>query len=52
MHRVPNPALDVGDDPSTIALVRGSVERLGGDNESDDEIAAEVLGFGLAALFV
>ena len=40
MHRVPNPALNVGDDASGVALVPGLVERLGGDAELDDEIAA------------
>ena len=47
-----NPALDVGDDASGIALVPGSVERLGGDAELDDEIVAQILRLGLAALFL
>ena len=35
-----------------IALVPGPVERLGGDAELDDEILAEILRLGLAALFL
>ena len=52
MDRMLNPALDVGDDPSGIALIPAPVERLGGDAELDDEIVAEVLRLGLAALFL
>jgi hypothetical protein len=46
-----NPALDVADDPSGIALIPSSVKRLGGDAELDDEFVAAVLGLSLAALF-
>ena len=52
MDRMLNPALDVADDPSGIALVPGPVERLGGDAELDDQIVAEVRRLGLAALFL
>ena len=52
MDRMLNPALDVADDPSGIALIPAAVERLGGDAELDDEIVAEVLWLGLAALFL
>ena len=51
MDRMLDPALDVADDPSGIALIPASVERLGGDAELDDEIVGKVLGFSLAALF-
>ena len=44
MDRMLNPALDVADDPSGIALIPAPVERLGGDAELDDEIVGEVLG--------
>ena len=37
-HRMLDPALDVGDGAPGVALVPGSVERLGGDAELDDEI--------------
>src|ERR1700722_9091676 len=50
-HRVLNPALDVGDDPPGIALIPSPIERLGSDAELDDEILAQTLRFGLAALF-
>ena len=52
IDRVLNPALDVGDDPPRVALVPGPVERLGGDAELDDEIVAQILRLGLAALFL
>ena len=52
MHRVLDPALDVGDDATGIALVPGPVQRLGGDAELDDQIVAEVLRLGLAPLFL
>ena len=35
-----------------IALVPGPVERLGGDAQLDDEVAAQILWLGLAALFL
>jgi hypothetical protein len=47
-----NPALDVGDDAPGVALVPSTVERLGGDAELDDEIVAQILRLGLAALFL
>ena len=37
---------------SGIALVPAPVERLGGDAELDDEVVAEILRLGLAALFL
>ena len=40
MHRVPDPALDVGHRPSGVAFVPASVQRLGSDAKLDDEIAA------------
>ena len=46
-----DPALDVGDGAPRIALIPSSVERLSGDAELDDEVIAEVLRLGLAALF-
>ena len=52
MHRVLNPALDVSDHAPSAPLVPGSVERLCGDAELDDEIVAQILWFGLAALFL
>src|ERR1700722_4340421 len=52
MDRVLDPALDVGDGSPGIALVPSPVQRLGGDTELDDEIVAQVLRFGLAALFL
>ena len=52
MDRMLNPALDVADDPSGIALIPATVERLGGDAELDDEIVGEVLRLSLAALFL
>ena len=52
MHRVLNPALDVGDDPSGVALVPSPVQRLGGDAELDDKVVAQILRLGLAALFL
>ena len=39
MHRVPNPALNVGDGASRVALVPSLVEPLGRDAQLDDEIA-------------
>ncbi len=47
-----NPALDVADDPSGIALIPAAVERLGGDAELDDEVIAEVLRLDLTTLFL
>jgi hypothetical protein len=47
-----NPALDVGNDAPGIALVPGPVERLSGDAELDDEIVAQILWLGLAALLL
>ncbi len=41
-----NPALNVGDGPSRVALVPGPVERLGGDAELDDQIVAQILRLG------
>jgi hypothetical protein len=46
-----NLALDVGDDAPGVALVPSKVERLSGDAELDDEIAAQIFRLGLAALF-
>jgi hypothetical protein len=52
VDRVLNPALDVGNDAPGIALVPGPVERLSGDAELDDEIVAQILWLGLAALLL
>ena len=52
VDRMLNPALDVGDDAPGVALVPGTVERLGGDAELDDEIVAQIFRLGLAALFL
>ena len=52
LHRMLDPALTVRDGSSGVALVPGPVERLSGDAELDDEIVRQVLGFGLAALFL
>ena len=46
-----DPALDVGDPPAGVALVPGAIEVLGGRPQLHDEVAGEVLGLDLAALF-
>ena len=51
VHRVLDPTLDVFDGLPRIALVPDPIERLGHQAELDDEVAGEVLGLGLAALF-
>ena len=48
---MPDPPLDVCDDLTGIALVPAPVEVLGDEAELDDEVAGEVLGLDLAALF-
>ena len=48
-HRMAQLALDVCDALSGVDLVPASVQSLGGAAELDDEIAGQVLGFGLAA---
>jgi hypothetical protein len=48
---MPNPALDVRNWPSSVALVPEPIEWLGGDSELYDEIAREVLRLDLATLF-
>jgi hypothetical protein len=52
MHRVLNPALDVANGASGVPLIPGPVQRLGGGAELDEQVVAEVRGFGLAALFL
>jgi hypothetical protein len=43
-------ALDVSDPPAGIALVPASVELLGGGPQLHDEVAGQILRFGLASL--
>jgi hypothetical protein len=40
MDRVLDPALDISDGSPSVAFVPAPVERLGGDAELDDEVAA------------
>ena len=51
VHRVLDPTLDVFDGLPRIALVPVPIEGLGHQAELDDEVAGQVLGLGLAALF-
>src|SRR5262249_6424837 len=46
---MPDPTLDVADLPAGVALVPGAVELLGCPSELHDEVAGEVLRFGLSA---
>ena len=46
--RMPDPALNVPDRPSGVALVPGAVELLGGRPELDDEVAGQVLRLDIA----
>jgi hypothetical protein len=43
-------ALDISDAPTSVALVPGAVEFLGGGPELHDEVAGQVLRFGLTSL--
>ena len=52
MDRMLDPALDVGNGATGIALIPSSIERLGYDAELDDEVVDEVLRLGLAALLL
>ena len=49
--RMLHPALDAGEDLAGVAFEPVAVEGLGDDPELDDEVAGEVLGLDLAALF-
>ena len=49
---MPNVLLNVGDDLPGIGLVPAPVQLLGGGPELDDEVAGQVLGLDLAALFL
>jgi hypothetical protein len=48
-HRMPQPMLDAFDCLPGIALIPMSVERFGRQAELDDEVAGQVLRFGLTA---
>ncbi len=52
VDRMLNPALNVADGSSGVALIPGPIQRFGGDAELDDEIVAQILRLGLAALFL
>jgi hypothetical protein len=47
---MPDPALNVGDEMSGIALVPEPVERLGHDPELDDEVVRQIFRFDLTPL--
>jgi hypothetical protein len=52
MNGVLDPTLDVADGSSRVALVPAPVQSLGGDAELHNQVAAQILRFGLAALFL
>jgi hypothetical protein len=52
VHRMLNPALNVGDDAPRVALIPSPVDRFGGDAELDDKIVAEIVRLDFAALFL
>ena len=48
---MPNPALHIADLLAGVSLVPGAVELLGSPSELHDEVAGQVLRFGLTTFF-